>query len=112
MSEPKALFIPLNGEHYDAFASGVKTTEYRIYGPRWNESACLVGRPVTLSRGYGKQNRVTGVVRCFVRCGIHLLPQDVYDALIKIHGDKLIGKYIACIGIDVIRADSRGESHE
>ena len=56
----KPLFIPLRGEYFDAFVSGTKNTEFRKYGPRWNEKTCWVGRPVMLSRGYGKQSRRAG----------------------------------------------------
>lgn len=56
------LFIPLKGQFYDAFISGEKSIEYRRFGPRWNFETCVIGRSVTLSRGYGKQNRREGVV--------------------------------------------------
>lgn len=61
----KALFIPLKAQHFDAFASGDKTTEFRLYGPRWNEGTCRVGRAVVLSRGYGKQRRLLGKIVAF-----------------------------------------------
>lgn len=56
----KPLFIPLKAEHYDAFASGAKQWERRLFGPRWNRETCKVGREVVLSRGYGKAHRLTG----------------------------------------------------
>jgi len=61
----KPLFIPLKTEYFEAFKAGTKTFEYRRYGPRWNERTCPVGRPVVLSKGYGKQHRLTGVVAEF-----------------------------------------------
>ncbi len=64
-SERKALFIPLKGEFFDAFEARTKNTEYRRYGPRWNEDTCRVGRRVVLSRGYGKQARLVGKVSGF-----------------------------------------------
>jgi len=57
-----ALFIPLKRQFFEEFADGSKTCEYRVYGPRWNERTCAVGRRVILSLGYGKQRRLTGVV--------------------------------------------------
>lgn len=60
-----ALFIPLRGEYFDAFARGEKRTEYRKRGPRWNAETCAVGRRVVLSRGYGKARRLTGVISGF-----------------------------------------------
>lgn len=56
------LFIPLKTIYFEQFANGTKTTEYRPYGPRWNERTCWNGRPVTLSKGYGKYARLSGVV--------------------------------------------------
>ena len=58
----KALFLPLKTEFYNAFESGVKTTEFRPYGSRWNEKTCVIGRAVTLSHGYGKNKRIQGVI--------------------------------------------------
>jgi hypothetical protein len=60
-----ALFIPLRGEYFDAFARGEKRTEYRRRGPRWNAETCAIGRRVVLSRGYGKGQRLTGVITGF-----------------------------------------------
>ena len=57
-----ALFIPLKREFFEGFAARLKRCEYRKYGPRWNERTCFVGRPVVLSLGYGKQNRIEGVI--------------------------------------------------
>lgn len=72
----KPLFVPLYTRWYEAFASGVKTTEFRKYGPRWNERTCLPGRAVTLSKGYSKGQRLSAVVDRFERVGgearIHL----------------------------------------
>lgn len=59
------LFIPLKTEHYDAFECGAKKAELRVYGPRWNERTCVRGRLVTLSKGYGKQHRLNGVIGAF-----------------------------------------------
>jgi hypothetical protein len=63
----KPLFIPLKTEFYTAFAYGLKDTEYRLYGPRWNEKTCPIGRPVILSHGYGRRRRLAGVIVGFER---------------------------------------------
>jgi len=42
-----------------------KKFEYRTYGPRWNEKTCAIGRQVTLSLGYGKSRRLSGIVESF-----------------------------------------------
>lgn len=61
-ADEKPLFIPLRTEWFRKFESGDKTTEYRAYGPRWNERTCRVGRKATISHGYsGKRlHRVVG----------------------------------------------------
>ena len=65
----KPLFIPLYTEFYEQFENGTKTIEYRNYGPRWNEKTCLIGRPVVISKGYGKKNRLKGIVTNFKHVG-------------------------------------------
>lgn len=56
------LFIPLKREFFEAFKNGTKTVEYRKAGPRWNTRTLIVGRPVVLSLGYGKGNRLSGAI--------------------------------------------------
>ena len=62
ISDDKPLFIPLKTEYYEAFCDGSKTEEYRRYGARWNENTCRIGRRGTLSKGYGKHARCSGVI--------------------------------------------------
>lgn len=69
----KPLFIPLKTEYYRLFENGYKTHEYRQYGPRWNEDTCIVGRLVTLSRGYSTPDRLQGRVIGFQ----HILRKDL-----------------------------------
>lgn len=57
----EALFIPLETRWFNAFQDGIKNTELRQFGPRWNERTCPVGRPVVLSRGYAGA-RLTGTI--------------------------------------------------
>lgn len=70
------LFIPLYTRFYEQFVAGTKKIEYRTYGPGWNERTCLVGRRVTLSKGYGKYARLSAVITRFQHVGaearIHL----------------------------------------
>ena len=63
--DEKPLFIPLNAEFWYSFRNGEKTDELRLYGPRWNEETCRVGRKALLSKGYGKQHRIPAVVAEF-----------------------------------------------
>lgn len=71
----KPLFIPLGGPWFDAFERGAKTWEYRRHGPRWNVKTCRVGRHVVLSRGYGKQRRLAGVIVAFRLLPRHRAPK-------------------------------------
>lgn len=61
----KPLFIPLKTEFFEAFKNRTKRFEYRLYGPRWNEATCYLNRPLTLSKGYGKRERISGKVLSF-----------------------------------------------
>lgn len=74
----KPLFIPLNGEHFDAFMNGSKDTEYRLHGKRWNSKTCFSGRQAILSRGYGKQNRARGVIHA-----VHVLPRSLLNTKLQ-----------------------------
>ena len=91
----KPLFIPLKTEFFEAFESGEKRDELRLYGPRWNERICPVGREVVLSKGYGKQNRLKGTIAAF-RKQHGTLFGSTYKASIKqIYGT--LDVYIAVI---------------
>lgn len=58
----KPMFIPLKAEYFAAFVDGTKTNEYRMYGDRYNERTCAIGREVVISRGYGKAHRRRGKI--------------------------------------------------
>lgn len=90
----KPLFIALKGEFYDDFINENKDTEYRIYGPRWNERTCPVGRRVVISRGYGKRYRSAGTIIGFKASHAPTWT----DAWRRCYGDKSRGK-AACIQI-------------
>lgn len=93
MQAAKPLFIPLKAEHFDAFAAGTKRTEFRPYGPRWNEKTCTPGRALVLSRGYGKKHRLYGVVAAFERSNEPTKTAEWRDC----YGDR--GGDAACIGV-------------
>lgn len=95
MKTARPLFIPLKREHFEAFRSGIKDTEYRLYGPRWNEITCPIGRPVILSLGYGKAHRIEGTVFGF---STHANPRQL-PGWINCYGDRQ-GK-AACIKITI-----------
>jgi hypothetical protein len=62
------LFIPLKTAYFEQFKAGTKDTEYRMYWRSWNEKNCYAGRPVTLSKGYGKYERLSGVIESVTVC--------------------------------------------
>jgi hypothetical protein len=102
MDDPRPpLFIPLNAEHYDAFKNGTKRRgpsgfmeEYRLAGGRWNSRTCSPGRCVTLSRGYGKANRMEGRIIEFREAEY----EATLPAFVEIYG---LGHRAACIAIEV-----------
>ena len=63
---PRPLFVPLRSEHFAAFVDGTKTTEWRAWGPRWNDRAIAPGREIVLSKGYSG-DRIRGVVVAVAR---------------------------------------------
>ena len=80
--QEKALFVPLYACWFDMFACGKKRVEFRVYGPRWNERTCRIGRLITLSRGYGKKNRLRGWITGFCN------NDGTAEISIKLEGDK------------------------
>lgn len=90
----KALFIPLKTEYFRAFQAGTKPVEFRQYGPRWNERTCYLGRPVVLSHGYGKRERLQGVISGF---SVEVEPTQT-AAWRECYGDPA-GSVAACIAI-------------
>lgn len=94
----KPLFVPLKREYYEEFVSGNKDTEYRKYGPGWNERTCQIGRPVVISMGYGKNRRSKGIIRSFdVISGTNI------SSAREVYGTSKIE--LAAIGIDLIDID-------
>lgn len=82
----KPLFIPLKREFYEDFAAGRKGSELRLYGPRWNERTCPVGREVVLSLGYGKAHRMTGVISEFLVRDAHTFGSTYRDSIQRLYG--------------------------
>ena len=100
-AEPKALFIPLKRKYFEAFKRGDKTEERRPYGARWNEKTCYIGRLVTLSLGYGKQDRLNGIIVSF--CIDH--QPEIRPGWRACYGDE--PNTAACFGIEILTDDSR-----
>ncbi len=96
MSDPvKPLFIPLKTQFFRAFQDGSKTVEYRRHGALWNARTCRIDRPVVISHGYGKKERLTGRV-----IGFEVKVMDSLDWI------ACYGKpgQAACIEIELSRA--------
>lgn len=100
------LFIPLMTRFYRAFEDGSKTVELRLYGKRWNEQTCPVGRPVVLSHGYGKKERMQGVISGF---SVDVAPTKT-DAWRECYGDTP-GCLAACIAINLAANPQQGHDH-
>lgn len=79
------MFLPLKSVYFEAFVSGTKTTERRMYGVRWNEKTCTPGRQITISRGYSG-DRITGTVAAFRRTWGTKLAPDVQAEILKCYG--------------------------
>ncbi len=62
IADMKPLFIPLKKKFFEAFKDGSKTKEYRKVNKNFNSLTCIVGRKVILSNGYGKYDRLNGVI--------------------------------------------------
>jgi|SRR6185369_7112981 len=95
MSKP--LFIPLKTEYFEAFQNGTKSEELRLYGPRWNERTCALGREVILSKGYGKKSRLRGRICKFRKQRGSFFGFDYQRSIVDVFGR--LDVYIACISI-------------
>lgn len=85
--EEKPLFVPLNAHWFEEFEAGRKDEEIRIYGPKWNEETCRIGRPVVLSYGYGKARRMNGVIVGFRKKWGPTLPYKYMKPIVETFGD-------------------------
>jgi hypothetical protein len=97
----KPLFIPLKSQYFNAYTDGSKTEELRLYGKRWNEKTCSEGRPVVLSKGYGKQHRLAGSIWRFKKQHGSTFGSTYKAAILDVFGT--LDVEIACISIVVER---------
>ena len=100
-----ALFVPLITRYYDAFERGEKNEELRLYGPRWNENTCIVGREVILSKGYGKKPRLRGTIWKFKRQHGRTFGSTYKAAILDRY--KTLDVWIAVISINLHVAKSK-----
>lgn len=104
-NEPQPLFIPLSRQFWTLFSSGQKDTEYRRYGPKWNEDVCTIGRRVTLSNGYTRR-RISGTIRSFIVRRLYQCYPSEQVELKELWQELTRNSKIACIGIDVVTDDT------
>lgn len=95
----KPLFIPLKTEYYNRFKDGSKRSELRLYGARWNENTCKVGRKVVLSKGYGKQARMPGIIKEFLVRDANTFGSTYKQSILNLYGT--LDKPIAEIRIEI-----------
>lgn len=96
----KPAFIPLTRKWFEAFERGEKTVEYRPNIPRWHHRHFYLGRAVTLSLGYGKQRRITGIVT-----GWRIVGPEANPAIREVY---LTGDEFVAISIQLAAAPRRG----
>jgi hypothetical protein len=100
------LFIPLKSEFYEAFKNGSKIDELRKYGSRWNERTCRVGRPVVISKGYGKQNRMIGTISDFCKQKGNTFSNEYRRAIMSVYGtDELDVAMIRITGLEILNGN-------
>lgn len=97
----KPLFVPMKSEYYEAFKGGEKTEELRLYGKRWNERTCYVGRKIILSKGYGKKERLIGQIWRFKKQHGSLFGSTYKKSILDVFFN--LDVYIACISIKDIK---------
>jgi hypothetical protein len=95
----KPLFVPLRTEFFEQFKNRTKSTEYRLYGSRWNERHCSPGRRVTLSHGYGKHARLYGQINGFSRYPASIIPTADQKDVLSVFGR--LDVELACIEIEL-----------
>jgi acetylornithine/succinyldiaminopimelate/putrescine aminotransferase len=86
VSSEKSLFIPLISEYWYAFRDGTKTEELRLYGARWNENTCRIGRKAILSKGYGKAHRIPAIVADFHKRDARTFGSTTQANILRIFG--------------------------
>jgi len=56
------LFLPVTFEVFSWYYKKIKNFELKRYGQKWTEKHIYRGRPVEISRGYNKRNRMCGKI--------------------------------------------------
>lgn len=106
-AELPALFIPLKSDYFEQFVAGLKTEEFRAYGPRWNEKTCIPGRPVVISKGYGKKHRARGFVESIMLFDVSLLSDELRRSLVDCYGAASTPSSVIAIKIAGLVVDNK-----
>lgn len=88
----RPFFLPLKKEYYLKFKSGEQDCEIRPCNHHsWNPKNIYAGRVVTLSLGYGKQDRTEKMIRNTIITDDlykHNIPKWHIDAVHEIYGER------------------------
>lgn len=88
----RPVFIFLRTEWFEKFESGEKKTEYRRIAGQFTRRKCVVGRRVTLSKGYGKKTRLTGGITSYAEISLARAPkaaQEMYPGETRLAAIKI-----------------------
>jgi hypothetical protein len=89
------LFLALRSVHFQAFADGNKTVEWRKWGPRFNDRTLRVGRRVTLAHGYSGARLFGRIVKLEFQPALFVRDDDVMS--IYKPGDMLVGIHLKLV---------------
>lgn len=103
----KDLFVPLKTEYWNAFVYGDKRDELRLYGKRWNEKTCVIGRGFVLSKGYGKANRVRTEITAFKKQRGNTFGSTYKASIEKLYGSLDVDIAVISVNKELITNSSR-----
>lgn len=98
----KPLLIPATPADIQALKQGTRNKIFLLNGERWNATTCFAGRPVFLSKGYGKGG-LGGVISSFEALPIDELESDDQKTVRSVFGKLKPDSRIAVIGISHLR---------
>lgn len=98
----KPLLIPTTPADIQALLEGTRNKIFLLNGDRWNATTCFVGRPVFLSKGYGKRG-VNGVISSFEALPVGALDPDSRKLVTDLFGELRPSVKIAVIEISHLK---------
>jgi hypothetical protein len=82
----EATFRPAQDQVLRGAKRDDKHSEHRLCRPRWNEKTCPPGRPILLSKGYGKQHSLQGVITEFLKRDAKTFGSTYRDSMLRLYG--------------------------